>query len=270
MNNLKDGPEKEKARSVVRMLGGNSIPLLLEWTRQEDRPSFIQRFNDWKAKIIHWLEAHHVIKPVTISYFLDFNPSHSAMATWALAELDPAAKTAVIPTLIQMLGDKSPDTNELSRAAGGAFLAVRNMTPESITPLIAALDSQNRQVWSLAATALGDIGPQAKAAIPILAKRLDDKDPIIRVSAAEIIGKLGGDPGTFIPVVIQTLPELDRENMDYALDILVRYKEHAKAALPVFVDLLKSAADSTNIIDVIMRDRLTNAIRQIDSGTAVK
>src|ERR1017187_7624788 len=168
MNEKEAGPEKEKARAVVRQLGSNSVPLLLEWLGQEDRPSLTGRFDELRHGVYFWLVGHKLIANRPITALRDFNPSHSAMAMWALPELDHEGKTNAIPTLIQMLGGKSRKPDEISRGAGGACIVLSKMAPESIAPLIDALASQDVQVWKLAAAALGKIGPDAKAAIPVL------------------------------------------------------------------------------------------------------
>jgi HEAT repeats len=265
MDGKKAGPEKEKAHAVVRMLGTDSIPLLLDWLRQEPRPSMTARFDEVRHHVFFWLVGHKVIasRPIT-SLPGDFNPSHSAMAMWAMPELGPAGKETAIPILIQMLGDKKRKPDEISHAAGAAFLVLSQMAPESIDPLIVALSNQDSQVRMLAAGALGEIGPAAKSAIPVLEKGLENKDPNMRVGTAEVIGKLGGDPGSFIPAVVQALPEIDRENMDCALSVLLRYKDHANAAVPVLVDILNKTAHSTNKNDFWVRGDIINALRQID------
>ncbi len=175
-----------------------------------------------------------------------------------------------MPVLIRMLGDKKHKPDESSETAGTAFLVLPKMAPDSIAPLIDALASQDVQVWMLAAGALGNIGPDAKAAIPVLEKRLADNDVHTRVGAAETIVKLGGDPDKFIPVVIQSLLEVKRDNMDYSLDILVRYKEHAKAAVPVLLTILSNTPQSSNSTNNALRNGVMNALHEIDPGAAAK
>ena len=58
--------------------------------------------------------------------------------------------------------------------------------------------------------------------------------------------------------------------MDYSLDILVRYKEHAKAAVPVLVGILNDTPNSTNPTNRIVRDQVINALRQIDPEALAK
>lgn len=270
MNATKAAPEKAKARAVVRQLGHNSIPLLLRWLQQEDRPSLTGRFEDLRHGVFFWLVRQRYIANRSITSLRDFNPSHGAMAMWALPELDHEAKTNVIPALIRMLGDKNHKPDGISCAAGRAYTVLSKMAPESTAPLIKALSSQDVQVRAMAAGALGEIGTDAKAAIPILETRLKDKDPIIRVSTARAIGKTGGDPKVFLPIVIQSLPEIDWLYMDYSLDILVRYKEHARAAVPVLLGMLNNTPDSTNPTNTIVRNQLMNALRQIDPEALAK
>ncbi len=264
MNARKEGPEKEEAREVVRKLVTNSIPLLLGWMRQEDRVSFTEKINTWRANIHTALLKHHLIKSRELRYFQDFNPSHRAMAMWALPELGSAGRRTAIPTLIQMLGDKNAKSDEMPPSAVCASMVLSKMSPESVDSLIAALSSEDRQVRLLAAGALGEIGPEAKSAIPLLEKRLADKDLVVRVCTVEIIIKLGGDPGSLIPVIVQALPELDHDTLSYVMDLFVRYKDHAKMAVPTLVGILDKTALSTNQTDFWMRNDITNTIRQID------
>lgn len=270
MNGSEAGPEKEKARAVVSQLGTNSIPLLLKWLRQEDRPSLTGRFDRLRHAVFFWLVRHKLIANRSITSLRDFNPSHSAMAMWALPELDHAGRVAAIPTLIQMLGERNRWPEDIPRAAGGAYIVLSKMAPESTVPLTQALSSHDPQVWALAAGALSEIGPDARAAIPVLEKHLTDKDPLIRVGAAGAISKIGGDPSMFLPVVIQSLTEVGPMNLDTPLEILLRYKERAKAAVPVLVGILNETPSSRNPTNTLVRDQVINALRQIDPEALTK
>jgi HEAT repeat protein len=270
MNGSEPGPDKDKARAVVRQLGTNSIPLLLRWLRQEDRPSLTGRFDKLRHDLFFWLVRHKLIANRSIRSLRDFNPSRSAMAMWALPELDHTGRVTAIPTLIQMLGEKNRWPENIPRAAGGACIVLSKMAPESTAPLTEALSSHDPQVWALAAGALGEIGPNARAAIPVLAKRLTDKDPLMRVGAAGVIGKIGGDPNVFLPVVIQSLTQVDPINVDSPLEILLRYKERARAAVPVLIRILDKNPSSPNPTNTIVRDQVINALRQIDPEALTK
>jgi HEAT repeats len=259
---MRDGREQEKARAVVHQLGTNSIPLLLEWLERPDRPSLRERF--WQAKhgVIGYLEGHRWMKPREWTWEMDWRGSYRSLAQGAFEEMGPDGREA-IPTLIQWLGRKARTTNELDVVAGAAYLVLGHMAPASILPLIDAISTPDDQVYALAAGALANIGPEAKAAIPVLRQRLNHKNPLIRVGAADVIGKIGGDPEEFMPVIVQTLREPDLENLDYVLDILLRYKDHAKGAVPILLELLHSIPESGNLTQRMARDQLKGALGQL-------
>jgi hypothetical protein len=260
---MRNGKHHQKARTVVHHLGTNSIPLLLEWLQRPDRPTPRERLRQAERWVIGWLEGHRWMKPRAWSWEMDWRGSYRALAQGAFLELGPDGKEA-IPTLIQWLGRRAGTTNELSEVAGAAFLVLVHMAPASIPPLIEALSSPDDQVWALAAGALARIGPDAKVAIPVLQNRLHDKNPMIRAGAADVIGKLGGDPREFMPIVIETFREPDLEWLDYKLDILLRYKEYAKNAVPLLMELLRKTPESGSVMNKIARDQLKSALRQLD------
>lgn len=68
----------------------------------------------------------------------------------------------------------------------------------------------------------------------------------------------------FLPVVIQNLTEVGPMNLDMPLEILLRYKEGAKAAVPALVGILNNTPSSLNSTNTIVRNQVINALRQID------
>ncbi|MGC3959036.1 MAG: HEAT repeat domain-containing protein [Verrucomicrobiota bacterium] len=259
--------KREEARTVVRVLGTNSVPLLLDWLRQEDKVSLKERYNTWHAKIITTLQKYGIVKNPTITYLQVNNPSHRAMAMYALPELDHAAKQTAIPALIQMLAEKELKTGEVTVTAGVAGMTLAKMTPESIAPLTTALSSKDHQTRLLAAWALGEIGPDARTAIPFLKSGLDDKDPLVRVTFAEAIGKLGAEPSLFLPTIVRALPVLSNDSLSHALEVLGQYKEHAKGAVPVLMEILSTKTQhATNLNEAYICSDLTNTIQRIDGS----
>ena len=258
-----DGPKGDAARAVVQKLGNQSLPLLLEWLHEEDQPALVNQFDEVRQRVFFWLVRNRLWKNSSITGLQDLKPTHQSTAIWVLPELDVAKQKIAIPVLIQMLGERKPNRNEVSESAMAAGCTLRKMNPEAIHPLIDSLSSKDFQVWALAATALAAIGPDAKAAIPVLEKRLGDEDSNVRMTAAYSIGKLGAAPGTFIPVVIHALPDSDPGAIDYKLEILISYKEHAKAAVPILIEILNKTAGSTNQADIMARGSIENALHKI-------
>jgi hypothetical protein len=221
----------EEARMAVRLLASNSIPLLLDWIKREDRPTPKARIAAAKDGGIAFLERHRVIKPRPHSMFIDWKESYRSLAQGALDELGPEAKAA-IPALIQMLGTKGPTTNDFSPISGTAYLLLPKMAPASIPPLIDSLSSTDLQVYALAAGALGEIGPQASAAIPVIQTRLADTNVMIRIGAARVLGQLGADPSLFMPTVVESLRDPDYTFLDFKLEGLLKYKDHRLSGSP--------------------------------------
>jgi hypothetical protein len=255
--------EREEAHAVVRRLGPDTVPILLDWLRQEDRPSMTARFDAVRQRAFFWTVRQGPITNNSITSLQDFNPSRSAMATWALPQLNNECRQAAIPILVQMLGDRE----RTGANAVVAFQALSKMAPESVAPLITALSSTDDQVRMWAMCALAEIGPSAKGAIPYCDKGLKDKDPKFRAGTAELIGKLGGEPDSFVPVLVQALPELDPESLDYYLEVLLRHKEHAATAIPVLQQIQKRTEHSTNQTEIFNRGQVTKTLQQIEPAS---
>jgi hypothetical protein len=255
----------EEARMAVRLLASNSIPLLLDWIKREDRPTPKARIAAAKDSGIAFLERHRVLKPRPHFMLIDWKESYRSLAQGALEELGPDAKAA-IPALIQMLGTKGPTTNDFSPVAGSAYLLLPKMAPASIPPLIDSLSSTDLQVYALAAGALGEIGPQASAAIPMIQTRLTDTNVMVRVQAARVLGQLGADPTVFMPTIVESLREPDYTFLDYKLEVLLKYKDQAGDAVPVLANILTNTASLGAPTNQFVRQQVAAALRQLQPG----
>ena len=69
------------------------------------------------------------------------------------------------------------------------------MSPRAIGPLVEALADDDGGVRCAAAEALGNMGPAAREAVPVLEKLLRDKDPGIRQAAAEALKRIREEQG---------------------------------------------------------------------------
>lgn len=255
-------PDDEEARMVVRQLASNSIPLLLDWIKREDRPTPRAKIEAAKDRAMAFLERHRVIKPRPHSSFMDWKGSYRSLAQWTLDELGPEAETA-IPALVQMLGTKGPTTNDFSPVAGTAYLLLPKMVPASIPPLIDALSSSDFQVYALAAGALGEIGPQARAAIPVLQRRLADTNVMVRVGAARVLDQLGADPTVFMPMLVDSLRDPDFTFLDFKLEVLLKHKDQAGDAVPVLSRILTNAVTLGSPTNQFVRQQVSAALRQL-------
>ena len=262
---MRRGNDKEKARQVVHHLGTNSIPLLLDWLKMPDRPSPGGRAEQIKFGVISWLERHRILKPRSQLWKMDWKGSYRSLAQSAFEELGADGQSA-IPRLVDMLAIGSDNTNQINETASAASLTLSRMAPYSIPALIKVAGSTNDFVYALAAMALGLIGPDAKAAIPAIQKRFKDPRPEVRIGAAEIVSKLGGEPSQFMPIVIDAMREIDLTNLGWGTELLRDHKQEAKSAIPILKERLsRIPASTTNLNEIAASDVLKGLLHELTS-----
>jgi HEAT repeat protein len=105
-------------------------------------------------------------------------------------------------------------------------------------------------VRSLAATAVGQLGPAAREAIPSLLKSLKDSNRSVRINAAIALGLIHEDPTTVVPALINILRQEDRRKEGESLRgfiafALSNFGPAAKDAVPDLVRIAKSGKDGS-------------------------
>ena len=133
----------------------------------------------------------------------DWNVAISA--SWALGKLGASANAA-IPTAERMM--KSPVVND-RRLAVRIWGRLGASAPGSIPALELALQDENPWVRSAAAEALSWWGRSAKPILPALLKALDDR--ATRYWATKALGNLGPDARPARPMLEELLMNADRD-----------------------------------------------------------
>jgi HEAT repeat protein len=105
-----------------------------------------------------------------------------ARAAGTLGAIGPAAEAA-LPALVAALGAKGAE-EMVSRYAVSALV---KMGAKAVPLLTSALKDPDAQMRKQAATALGQLGPAAKAAVPALTEAARDGDPGVAQAAAEAL-----------------------------------------------------------------------------------
>jgi HEAT repeat protein len=132
--------------------------------------------------------------PVLIETLKDFDESHYAAGSAAemLGKIGPSAKAAV-PDLTAMLQSGWRDTRI---AAAFALCKITGKAEPGLAVLIKALEDRrtpNESGTHSALTYLEEIGPQAKAAVPVLLAILKDGGDVDRHAAAQALKKIDPD-----------------------------------------------------------------------------
>jgi CubicO group peptidase (beta-lactamase class C family) len=123
-------------------------------------------------------------------------------AALALGKIGPAAADA-IPALVHMLADNDP------YVAGRASTALGKIGPKAVPSLACALVDSNASVRFSAAVALSNI-PGVEP-LPALLKALNDPDPRVRWTAALAMGSMGPEPRAAVPVLAGLLADRDED-----------------------------------------------------------
>jgi HEAT repeat protein len=134
---------------------------------------------------------------------------------------------------IAQLKDKDPSNRQ------EAIKALQQIGQDAVPPLIGALRDENSIVRIAAADSLGRIGPEARAAIAPLREALKDDDRSVRRHAAFALGVVDPDNQSVIPALIEALKDNDKEVRRHAAVALGRIGPGAKTAVSALVGAMK-------------------------------
>ena len=153
--------------------------------------------------------------------------------------------------LPEMLAEVVLANDENSDDAGYALMCIGG---KSVVPtLMKGLESSDNEIRSHVAELLGELGSEAKDAVPALIKIVkshptdagqtptDDEvtDNDIRGSAACALGQIGVESETVVPLLIAAVKEDDIRVRERAAWGLGEFGAKAKAAIPVLIEALK-------------------------------
>jgi HEAT repeat protein len=182
----------------------------------------------------------------------DKAPNVRFVAVQELGKLGPAAKEA-LPVLLDI--QKAPPVpNEipgLRKAVIDALVKIEPESDKSVTLLADAL-KRERDPASRASlvTALGDIGPPAKSAVPVLMDTFKTATAIpkvadpqgVRKAVVEAVGKIDPDPKTYVPFLVDAMKrDRDAAVRTTAVQALGKLGPMAKEAIPALMDVVKTA-----------------------------
>ncbi len=149
-----------------------------------------------------------------------------------------------LPTAIKRLLPDLDSENYREMASRG-FLVLGPLGKNGVPSLIHLLGSKNLAIQESAADCLGRIGPDAKAAIPVLIRLMDETNGMTRWEAgsrAQImmtsLGRIHSDPAVVVPLLIKKLDEEHGANIPaiFALGALRRGRQDCRSHYLTTVD----------------------------------
>ncbi len=192
----------------------------------------------------------------------DDKPSVRQNAAWAVGKIGEGAKEAV-GDLCELLSDK--DTL-VRRDAAGALGSMGKAGAQAGRPLIDLLKSESDDV--VKKTALDSLAhiasPEQAGAVGDLEPLLKDTDPEVRMGAAIVFARVGGDAATLaLPVLQKALKESDPHTQELVTAALSNLGPAAKPAMYDLGDVLTNGKNS-----LLVRRNAALAIAHIGAEAA--
>jgi HEAT repeats len=209
---------REPAEEAIRRTASQAIPVLLRMLRSRDTVS--------ERVLVQLNRKQHLLHfPVTPAQM------KRQRASLALQALGPLAKPA-FPELKRMLtGDPEPEFVADALAAIGA---------ESVSALLEAIPKVKGEKRCALYAAAAKWPSQQNATIPALLQSLQSKSAGERRCAAQLLGRLRGNPAETIPALTSILVDPDFAVRNEALSSLAEFGTNAGPALEPLRKLLRN------------------------------
>lgn len=212
------------ALALVRIGGPGSeaaVPVLVESLKNDsanarwDALFYMQRLGP-KAK---------TAVPAILALLEDEDAFMRELAVWTIGTIGPDAKAAV-PKLIPLLGDENEDIRLR------ASVSLGHIGHGAVPQIVQALRHKNKTVRYWSAYALERMGPQAKPAVETLVEVLaNDDDFDTRGAAASALGAIGPDARAASAALASALKDREPRVRILAAEALVRIEKKPDAAL---------------------------------------
>jgi HEAT repeat protein len=231
-------PERRaESAAAIRHIGATGLPWLLEWATQE--PS-----SPVKSRVRTFLGNHPRL------------PAPTALRKWAEPTQDQTKANEARLGFLILGPDAAPAIPELVRIAingtnvGSATWSVAslaNIGPQPLPTLIAIAANTNAIGRLATIHEIGNLGTNARPALPLLVKWLDDVQSQAASYAAGALGELRLDPATSVPALTKCLQNADPQLRRAATFGLGRFGSDAKSAIPAVRSAMAQESDPSNI-----------------------
>ena len=257
-----ESPERTlqfSAGDALRDIGQKAIPVLVsildKSTNSDARISASRALEDLALLgLLSGEEAPRVV-PVLIEMLNDENVQVAIAATKILRRIGPDARAAA-PALLRLLGDES--NAALASRAASALGGIGSVTDAIVPALMGATISTIPDVRVSAVEALGDIGPDARAALPALIRTLREcEDEDLRDAVVRTLGSIGPATDEVIPALIEAAKSTDEDVRNSAVDALGYIGPRAGEAVPTLTEMLRKSVDTD------LRNSIQTAIEEI-------
>lgn len=241
--NLSGPVDQQQDIEAFRSMGREAVPFLVR--RLEAAPS--ERIKGWLARVS--TSAGEVYRQRKESW--------QYRAAFLLGEIGPEADAAE-PALMRIAANGS------WVARGAATIALAKIKRMSPGPWIEKLkDTSDWKAWYENAIMVGQFGPRAEAAIPLLVEALHHTNNIIPAHALIALGMIARQPETCFPAIVPFLSSADIGDRQKAMGALLAFGTNAV----VVRKAIESALQDT---DPWVRLQAGSAVRTFDQMEGTK
>ena len=170
--------------------------------------------------------------PALVKLLEDSNCQIPVGAMGALFQIEPAARET-IPAVAKVFEQMSPGMLEVATRE----LRRTKLHAEAVPALAQTLENTDSVFREVAVNKLSAMGPEARAAVPALARQLRDEEPRVRRNVLAALVQIGLD-GRAIPAVVRMLEDEDPSLRRAACSALAETGPEAKVAIPALTKLL--------------------------------
>lgn len=196
------------------------------------------------------------IEPLSAALALD-NSNVRAAAAEALSAAGPRAAPAApkLEAVIRKTYPEEFDPKTAPRPDGpeaAYWKALARTGAPAVPHLAKLLEHKNLQVRSLAARALGEIGPAAKSATDVLKKGLQDSTMNVAAESAIALVLIGLPPDESVALLKRAIEEPNEGIAAYAIDALPRMGPAGKELIPLALSKLSAPNSLTKYAALVL------------------
>jgi HEAT repeat protein/S1-C subfamily serine protease len=174
--------------------------------------------------------------PVLAAALEDTDKEVRMAAAEAMASLGPLERDD-LRVVLKVLKSTDPDLRARAARALGQFPAqAKEVIPELVTAYNAP--GADKQLRVEVVTSLGNFGPEAVAALPVLTEALKSRQPELVRAACQAAGKLGAEAGKLVPEMASAMDGGDMPTKKEILGALQKLGPAAKEAAPALGKIL--------------------------------
>jgi HEAT repeat protein len=278
-------PTQQRARAVIKDFGTNGLPLLLLMLYPD--PTAAPHPSPHRSAIRAFEVLGETASPAIpeLKTLLESRSPHSLFAAEALKAIGPKSTSVFARALsnadpevriwaaysLQSFGTNSAlalpelliaasDLDPRVRANVAAALGATGQPDKALPVLMSMLSNPDRGAGDSAATAIGEFGPAASPAIPLLVKQLDSTYPHHAAGALARIGKAA------VPALTTALSHANPRVRTAAADALGRVGSDAISAIPA----LEKAQQDTDGFVRVKADYATRVIKRASQKESTK